>query len=220
MWKMHLKVRHDDCPVVTRCKRFGVDVLSHPSTWYALGTEKRVTHICFLQGSPERKTAFMKDFEKDPHLVRLELEGDLFTYEYRLKRGGQHVQLYYNNRMVFVEPVFNSKDGHEYWHVASWDKAVLSKFFEDLVKNMDFVQMLSFGQSRLKNVYFPNVMPKLSPRQVQAVSLASQRGYYAYPRKVTLRELAKAAGVSLSTFQESLRKAEIVLLPKIIEQFV
>lgn len=120
----------------------------------------------------------------------------------------------------FVEPVLNSPDSHEYWHVASWDKKVLSQFWKDLLQNMDYAELLSFGQTPLKNVYFPNIMPKLSPGQLRALSLAYDHGYYAYPRRVTLRQLAAIAGVSLSTFQESLRKAEAVLLPKLIELHV
>ncbi len=218
MWQMKLKVKHNDCPVVTRLEKFHFNVLSYPSTWYKHGREKRVTHICFMQGSPEAKTAFLKDFEKDKDLVRLEVEGDVFTYEYRLRRGGQHVQLYYNAKMVFVEPVLNSPDGHEYWHVASWDREVLSKFYRDLLDNMDYVEILSLKESKLKNVYFPNIMPSLSKEQEKAATLAYEHGYYHYPRRIALRQLAKIAGVSLSTFQENLRRAEIVLLPHLIEQ--
>lgn len=220
MWQMKIKAKHNDCPIVNRSEKFGVNVLSYPSTWYKHGREKRVTHICFMQGSPERKTVFLRDLERDPDLMRFEVEGDVFTYEYRLRKGGQHVQLYYNNKMVFVEPVLNSSDGHEYWHVASWDRDVLSKFYRDLLENMDFVEILSLKQSKLKNVYFPNIMPALSKEQEKAVTLAYEHGYYHYPRKVTLRQLAKIASVSLSTFQENLRRAEIVLLPHLIEQRV
>ncbi len=219
MWQMKIKAKHNDYPIVNRSEKFGVTVLSYPSTWYKHGAEKRVTHICFMQGSPERKTVYLKDLEKDTNITRLEVEGDIFTYEYRLRKGGQHVQLYYNNKMVFVEPVLNSTDGHEYWHVASWDREVLSKFYRDLLVNMNYCEILSLKQSKLKNVYFPNVMPALSTEQEKAVTLAYEYGYYHYPRKITLRQLAKiAGGVSLSTFQENLRKAEIILLPHLIEQ--
>lgn len=220
MWKMKLKVKHNDCPVVNRLEKFGLDVLSYPGTWYGRGAHKHVNHICFLKGTPQAKTAFLNDFKADPDVVRFEVEGDLFVYEFRLHKGGQHVQLYYNNEMMFVEPVLNSHDGYEYWHVASWDKSVLTRFYADLLKNMDFVEMLSFGQSQLKNVYFPNIMPKLSPGQLRALTLAYENGYYSYPRNVTLRKLAALAGVSLSTFQESLRKAEAALLPKLVELHV
>ena len=217
---MKVKVRHDDCPVTTRTQKFGVKVYSYPSTWYPKQGEKRATTICFLQGPPEGKTAFLNDFAKDRLVSRLETEGDMFTYEYRIGKGGQHVQLYYNNKMVFVEPVENSSDGFEYWHVASWEKQVLSRFYRDLVKNMSHCEILSLKESKLSNVYFPNVMPKLSPSQLKAVSLALENGYYQYPRKTSLKKLAVIAGVALSTFQENLRKAEITLLPRVIEHYV
>ena len=220
MWKLKVKVNHKDCPIVNRAQKFGVSIFSYPNTWYRKAREKRVTTICFMQGSPEAKTAFINDFEKDPKLSRLEVEGDIFVYEYRLHKGGQHVQLYYNNEMVFVEPVLNSPEGFEYWHVASWEKEVLQKFFADLLKNMDYCEMLSFAESKLKNVYFPNVMPKLPPQQLRAIMLAFQLGYYSYPRKIKLRELAQRAGSSLSAFQEKLRKAELVLIPNFIEKYL
>ncbi len=215
---MKVKAKHNDCPIGGRSEQFGVTVYSYPTTWYWHGKEKRVTHICFMQGTPEQKTAFLRDLEQDPDLMRLEVEGNVFTYEYRLRKGGQHVQLYYNNKMVFVEPVLNSPDGFEYWHVASWDREVLSKFYRDLVNNMDFCEVLSLKESKLKNVYFPNVMPKLSIEQEKAITLAYKHAYYHYPRKITLRQLAKIADVALSTFQENLRRAELIILPHLIEQ--
>ncbi len=220
MWKFKLKLKHDDCPIVNRCAKFGVTVLSYPAAVYLRGGVRHASQICFMQGTPEAKAAYVMDLKTDAGITRLESEGDLFTYEYRLGLEGQHVQLYYSNEMLFVEPVLNSPDGHEYWHVASWNKDVLTHFWKDLQRHMDYAEMLSFGQTALKNVYFPNIMPKLSPGQLRALTLAYDNGYYAYPRKATLRQLAKVAGVSLSTFQESLRKAEAVLLPKLVEMHV
>lgn len=220
MWKLKLKLKHDDCPIVNRCHQFGVTVYSYPAAVYLRGGQRHTSQICFMQGPAGAKAAYLADLKDDPAITRLEVEGDLFTYEYRLGSQGQHVQLYYSNEMLFVEPVLNSPDGHEYWHVASWDKDVLSQFWKDLQANMDYAEMLSFGQAPLKNVYFPNIMPKLAPAQLRALCLAYDRGYYAYPRKATLRQLAALAGVSLSTFQESLRKAEAILLPKLVELHV
>ena len=47
--------------------------------------------------------------------------------------------------------------------------------------------------------------------------LAYENGYYSYPRKITLKKLAGLAKIGISTFQEHLRKAELKLLPTIIE---
>ncbi len=83
---------------------------------------------------------------------------------------------------------------------------------------MDKSEVLSIGQATNVEVYFPSVMPKLSPAQEKAIMIAYQWGYYEYPRRIDLRELAKIAKVSLSTYQENLRRAEAKMLPMLIER--
>ncbi|MBI3334087.1 helix-turn-helix domain-containing protein [Candidatus Pacearchaeota archaeon] len=68
-------------------------------------------------------------------------------------------------------------------------------------------------KSDLKEIYFPKVVPELPEKQRQAFRLALKHGYYRWPREADLGKLAQEAGVSVSTFQEHLRKAEARLLP-------
>ncbi len=83
---------------------------------------------------------------------------------------------------------------------------------------MDICEIMKMENSPLTDVYFPNVMPKLSKSQKEALEIAYRNGYYSYPRKITLEKLARIAKIGISTFQEHLRKAELKLLPVIIEQ--
>ncbi|MFB6080616.1 MAG: helix-turn-helix domain-containing protein [Haloferacaceae archaeon] len=53
---------------------------------------------------------------------------------------------------------------------------------------------------------------RLSPRQRQCLTLARERGYYAYPREVDAGDLAAEVGVTTTTFLEHLRKAEAKVL--------
>ena len=57
------------------------------------------------------------------------------------------------------------------------------------------------------------MLPKLTEKQKKALSSAIKNGYYGYPRKATLKQLAKDVGVSLSTFQFHLAKAEAKVMP-------
>jgi hypothetical protein len=57
------------------------------------------------------------------------------------------------------------------------------------------------------------VAPKITVKQRKALELAVHGGYYDYPRKITLEDLAKQMGVSYATYQAHLRKAEQKLLP-------
>jgi len=65
----------------------------------------------------------------------------------------------------------------------------------------------------IQDFFMVNVMPKITEKQRRAIDLAIKKGYYEYPRKTTLKSLAKTMNISYSTFQAHLRKAEQKLLP-------
>lgn len=216
MWVLKLKLMHKDCHIVPRCKKFNVNSYAYPTSNYIKNGKKYVTAIHFLEGEDRNKRAFFRDMKKDKRVKKLEISGDIYSYEVNLGKAGEHVQLYHSSEMAFITPVINSKDGFEYWEVAAYDKRVLMKFVEKVKKHMDYFKLLKFKNEKLSEVYFPNVLPKLSKKQKKAVELAYQRGYYSYPRKTELRDLARESKIAVSTFQEHLRKAEIKLLPFII----
>ncbi|WP_123623081.1 helix-turn-helix domain-containing protein [Halorubrum sp. CSM-61] len=54
----------------------------------------------------------------------------------------------------------------------------------------------------------PLPLDRLSARQRETFDLARERGYYAWPRKVSPETLATELGITTSTFHEHLRKAE------------
>ena len=56
----------------------------------------------------------------------------------------------------------------------------------------------------------------LTPKQEEILVEAYLKGYYNYPRKINLRQLARELGVSVSTLAEQLRKAEA----KVVEAYV
>lgn len=52
----------------------------------------------------------------------------------------------------------------------------------------------------------------LTERQREVLELASQRGYYEWPREITQEELAEELGITTSTFTQHLRTAEQTLI--------
>lgn len=55
----------------------------------------------------------------------------------------------------------------------------------------------------------------LTERQLGALQLAIGKGYYEHPRKTGTEELAKSLGISRTTFEEHLRKAQSRLFPRL-----
>lgn len=218
MWILKLKLMHKDCHIVPRCKKFNVTTYAYPTSSYSRNGKKLLTAIHFIEGEEKNKKDFFVDLKKDRRIRKLEVSGDIFTYEFELPSHGEHVQLYYNPALCFVKPTVNHYDGFEYWEVASFDRNILSNFLKDVENHMDYCEILKFKNEKLKDIYFPRALPALSLKQKQAIEYAYKRGYYSYPRKIDLQQLAKELKVSVPTFQEHLRKAEIKLLPFIIEQ--
>ena len=60
----------------------------------------------------------------------------------------------------------------------------------------------------------------LTERQQQALLHAHTQGYYQWPRKTGLQELAAKLGMKRRTFQEHLRLAEVKLIPAAIEKLL
>ncbi|MBI2530330.1 MAG: helix-turn-helix domain-containing protein [Candidatus Diapherotrites archaeon] len=60
----------------------------------------------------------------------------------------------------------------------------------------------------------------LTPNQMKVLKVALRSGYYEWPRKATLEEMASSIGLKRRTFQERLRKAENRLFPKLIKNYL
>jgi len=62
----------------------------------------------------------------------------------------------------------------------------------------------------------PALLESLTEKQMDALILAHHSGYYASPKAVTAADIATKAGLSRSTFEEHLRKAEAKLLTGLV----
>src|SRR5712692_5306967 len=103
--------------------------------------------------------------------------------------------------------LFQSKakpDGTTEWTVAFTGREALTELLERLKGEKVDVKIL-----RLTSV--ANV-ESLTSHQRSIVAVALEEGYFDYPRKVTLRALAKKVGVTASTVSEVLRRAEKKIL--------
>jgi predicted DNA binding protein len=58
----------------------------------------------------------------------------------------------------------------------------------------------------------------LTKKQEEALGLAFTQGYYNWPKKVTLEELAIMSNISRRSLQERLRRAEAKLFPPFLEK--
>ena len=58
----------------------------------------------------------------------------------------------------------------------------------------------------------------LTPQQEAILLIAYELGYYNYPRRANLRDIAEATGLSVSTVAERLRKAEAKIIGRLVRE--
>jgi len=115
------------------------------------------------------------------------------------------------------QPPTIHRQGWEHYTVIAFDERDVRALFRDLESDRD-VDVLS--KTAITEQQIPHSMlapvdqlfEDVTERQMAALRLALERGYYEQPRQTSLRELAAQTTVARSTFEEHLRKAENKLL--------
>ena len=213
MWIAKLKLKHEDCAIGRRCKRFHVTSIGIPFNSYKEDDKEHFSHFETLVGDEKQIQMFIEDIKEDPAIHNLEIQGNsiFFVNEVPIQ---QHIPTtHYNKKIFFIKPVVVDEKGFESWEIGSWNEEILRGFIVNLQKEHFDIKILKIQNEKLNEIYFPQVMPFLTKSQKKAIELATQRGYYNFPRKVELKDLANESGISLSTFREHLRKAEKKIMP-------
>jgi hypothetical protein len=115
------------------------------------------------------------------------------------------------------QPPTIHRQGWEHYTVIAFDESDVRALLRDLEADRD-VEILSKTAITEQQVPHSMLAPvdqlfeDVTDRQLAALQLALESGYYEQPRKTSLRELADRTAVARSTYEEHLRKAENKLL--------
>lgn len=115
------------------------------------------------------------------------------------------------------QPPTIHRQGWEHYTVIAFDESDIQALHHDLEADRD-IEVLS--KTAITEQQIPHSMlapvdqlfEDVTERQMAALRLALESGYYEQPRKTSLRELANQTAVARSTYEEHLRKAENKLL--------
>lgn len=212
MWLARLKIKHD-CTIGNRCRQFSCQSNSFPLTSWNKGNYEYVLGKHILLGSCENVKMFIRDLKKDPRTVKVEKVDNII---YLLEKH-KHIKIparLYNRQFFLTKPVYVDKGGYECWEIAAFERGILTRYIFDIKKQKDFkILVEKIVQVKIKSVWYERTMPLMTDKQKRAFELAVENGYYEFPRKIGLGDLAKIMKVSTSTFQEHLRKAEFRVIP-------
>ncbi len=216
MWVAKMKFWHKNSLAIEAAKKFNVTILAFPLNTVIDEKTVHLTAGHLVIGDKKGKEKYFQFVKKQPKYKNVEIEGDFVVYAYEAPVKETHLQMYFTPEIFFIKPVTVKPDGYEYIEFGSWDKKNLTNFMKKVKKWLKIYDF-SIKKDKVTDIYLPHLMPKLTEKQKNAVSIAYQQGYYEYPRKTNIERLSKTMKVSPSTFQEHLRKAEEKLMPFILE---
>lgn len=209
MWVAKFKINGSKALIGNIVKKHKISLSFYPFSFHKTGKVLQIYGAGFLFGQEENKKAFMECLRKHPRTMNLENNGD---FAIACIREPLLHKLAYHHKIIHLEPIIIEEDGTEFWTLGSWDKKILTDFI-DLTEKTHEAKILKIFQKKITNLSILSIQPELTDKQKNAIELAIKNGYYEYPRKIDLKNLAKIKGISFSTFHAHLRKAEQKLLP-------
>ncbi|MCH7850821.1 MAG: helix-turn-helix domain-containing protein [Nanoarchaeota archaeon] len=192
-------------------KQENIRLLMFPLSWTYEKTGVFLNLAGFLYGEEKSKKRFIRLWrgDKNNRILDIEFNKDFFV---ATARDDIEAKTLYNKYIIFSRPIQIDENGIETMVVNSFEK----KHIENLIKTLEKifnVRIHYIKQEKIKNISVRAEAPDLTEKQKSAMNLAVSRGYYKYPRKTSIQDLAKISELGFSTFHAHLRKAEQKLMP-------
>lgn len=204
MYKFSFKVRHKGCFETRFSATFPdyyitvVDIQStHP---------RKKQYFYYITGNPKKFSLIVKYLKKSKGytLVReIEHSNETLMLLVVLNQSS-YIQNAIQKQHGFLIELHAVYGGWEYWHIGVVDKSAISIMLKEF-KKMGELKIIYIGE-----VEFANTL--LSKQQRKVIMYAYEQGYYELPRKITMKQIAKALKLNHSTLGEHLLKAENKLI--------
>jgi predicted DNA binding protein len=214
MWRLRIKLKPEQQLLGTLAIKHGVSLAGY--TFSSLKHKKNLHVILsgIVFGESENKKEFLKELQTQPDFIEGEVQGDFAIIVLRYPLYSAPI---FSPKIIRPTPSIINKNGYHLWDFASFDREVLEKVIAFVQKYLQG-EILSFREENITNISITSILPELTKHQKAAMEIAINKGYYEYPKKITLEELAEIIGVSYSTYQEHLKKAESKIVPFIYKQ--
>jgi predicted DNA binding protein len=216
MWSLKYEYYHKDCTYSPMCRKLGVRLHGQPINCYSKDEALYITAIHHVEGPSAAVRKYLAYLKKSSSRMERISDDTVFTLA-KKTANLEYYQAIYTPQLFFPEPVLH--DGKkEYGHVMSWDRQVLVNLIEVIKSShhTSFFKLLHLKNSPVHTMFTMRVVDGLTRNQREVFTFASREGYYAYPRRVNLGQIAKQFHISKSSCHETLRRAETNLLHEVM----
>ncbi len=207
MWLLKFEYSHKDCMFSKIILEKNLIMYGYPINYFEEKNKILLIGLQILSGKQKNIDQYIRKTKKVMHIERVSYNTILFRT--KIKKNIDYYKNLYNNKAFYQSPIIH-KEGMEIFSISSWDRKVLSKIIKNIQenKNTTHFRILRFQRTKMKEIFIPQILDKLTRRQREIVSFAKQKGYFDYPKKITLQDMAKQLNVNKSTLHEIIRRAE------------
>ena len=185
-----------------------VSLVGYPLSSFQKRKEIIVNIAGTIFGKEIDKKSFFKELNESNRIIDFEVNGDFLVGT--IKEPSISME-FYTKDIFHIAPVVISEN-IETMTLGSFRKESLIKAIEFFEK-MHNAKIKYIKNKKIKNISIIKQNPDLTDKQKEAMGLAIKHGYYEYPRKIDVQDLARESKLSFSTFHAHLRKAEQKLMP-------
>jgi len=219
MWKAVFEGKHDSCIIAPLCKKYKVVDLIYLVNAWDENNAFNYSEAHILQGDEANKKKFVKELKKHKDVLKLEQKGNFIITKNKRPAWMSIYMPLWDKKIIQIKPVVQRTDGTELWELACWDKEPLTHILERLPDEFH-IKLKSIEETKIGDIFLPHIMPKLSEMQSKTIRIAVKGGYFDFPRKINLEDIAKIMKLKKQTVQQHIRIAEKKLVPFLTENML
>lgn len=192
-------------------RKYKVTSMGYPISHFWKGKKFYILGSVYLVGEKKAKSSFLKDLKKDKRAVKIDMMNESFGFWLMEQHPAN--EMFYDPFIIHTKPVIVADNGDYIFELASWDRKKLENIAKKIETKLYNGKLVYLQQKKIENISIVSMLPNLTEKQKRAIELAIENGYYGYPRKINIEQLAKLMKVSYSTYQFHLRNAEKKIMP-------
>lgn len=153
--------------------------------------------------------------------IRGDGEAVVITSSCLKRHDTTYVDRYLESHNCLLLPPLRYEDGAKHCRILALDSSSLTDLYGDLVADEFDVDVRTKREIDAPSQSSPlltlgDVLPELTDRQREVLTLAVEFGYYEMPRGTTTETLADELGISRRTVEDHLRRAEQKLITSLV----
>jgi len=206
MWEIELVVRTEKGVLQQYAIKYSIEFHGYP-----LGHLKKRKKIYLIATGVmvgEKIKQTINAMKKDKRFLKVESLDEAITV---IVEQPKELIPVWQKDIIYLSPTIIKSNGTEILYLASWKRESLINVWKAFEK-LHPTELKKIVHKKHSTISLFSRVLKLTKSQMEAIRLAKEYDYYQYPRKITIKDLAKKMNISYSTFQEHLRKAERKIL--------